>query len=211
MTTSARRIFAALSIAVIAASLAVMHVAPTAAQGPAATKTFASEEYRYTVALPAGCRHEEGPGTVDAVCASDLDPERSAQISIATALVLEVGAEIVAADAGKTASELAQRYDEAAFRQELPEAICGESDKARVRIDNVKQMLESARVVYTADVTCSEVRFLQIGERRAAVRYLIAPDTRYRLVARAPKEDFEKQKQAIESFFESFRVLPART
>jgi hypothetical protein len=41
------------------------------------------------------------------------------------------------------------------------------------------------------------------------VRYLIGPETRYRVVARAPIEDFEKHKQAIEAFFDSFRVLPA--
>ena len=39
-------------------------------------------------------------------------------------------------------SELAQGYGEAAFREELPEAVCGESDKGRVKIDNVKQALE---------------------------------------------------------------------
>ena len=66
-----------------------------------------------------------------------------------------------------------------------------------------------AELTYTADVTCAEVKFLQVGERRASVRYLIAPDARYRLVARAPTDDFAKQKQAIEAFFDSFRVLPA--
>ena len=44
---------------------------------------------------------------------------------------MEVGAEIVAGDAGRTASDLAQRYDEAAFREEVPQAICGESDASR--------------------------------------------------------------------------------
>ena len=132
--------------------------ASAAAQTSAATKTFANEQYHYAVALPAGCRHEEGPGTVDAVCAADFDPERSAQVSSATALVMEVGAEIVAGDAGRTASDLAQRYDEAAFRQEVPQAICGESDASRARINNVKQTLEDTRVAYTADVICAEVQ-----------------------------------------------------
>ena len=197
---------------VLAVGMAALLVAPTArvaAQASAATKTFANERYHYAVALPAGCRHEEGPGTVDAVCAADFDPERSAQANSATALVMEVGAEIVADDAGRTASDLAQRYDEAAFRQEVPQAVCGESDTSRARINNVKQTLEEARVAYSADVICAEVRFLQIAERRASVRYLIAPEARYRLVARAPIEEFEKQKPAIEAFFESFRVLPA--
>jgi hypothetical protein len=196
-------------IAAGTAALVIVPAVHVAAQASAATKTFANERYHYAVALPAGCRHEEGPGTVDAVCAADFDPERSAQANSATALVMEVGAEIVAGDAGRTASELAQRYDEAAFRQEVPQAVCGESDASRARINNVKQTLEETRVAYTADVICAEVRFLQIAERRASVRYLIAPDARYRLVARAPIEEFEKQKPAIEAFFESFRMLPA--
>ena len=197
---------------VIAAGTAALFTVPSArvaAQASTATKTFANERYHYAVALPAGCRHEEGPGTVDAVCAGDFDPERSAQANSATALVMEVGAEIVADDAGRTASDLAQRYDEAAFRQEVPQAVCGESDTSRARITNVKQALEETRVTYTADVICAEVRFLQIAERRASVRYLIAPEARYRLIARAPIEEFEKQKPAIEAFFQSFRVLPA--
>ena len=203
------RVVFAGAIAACAAAVFIAAATRTAAQASAATKTFANEQYRYTVALPAGCRLEEGPGTVDAVCAKDLDPERSALASSATALVMEVGAEIVADDAGRTASDLAQRYDEAAFRQEIPQAVCGESDTSRARISNLKQTLEDARVAYTADIICAEVRFLQIAERRASVRYLIGPEARYRLVARAPIEEFEKQKSAIDAFFESFRVLPA--
>jgi len=195
-------------VAVGTAALLITPTARTAAQASAATKTFANERYHYAVALPAGCRHEEGPGTVDAVCAGDFDPERSAQANSATALVMEVGAESVTDDAGRTASDLAQRYDEATFREEVPQAVCGETDKSRARINNVKQTLEEARVAYTADIICAEVRFLQIAERRASVRYLIGPGARYRLVARAPIGDFEKHKQAIEAFFESFRVLP---
>ena len=202
-----RTVFAGVILAG-AAALVMALAARTAAQTSAATKTFANEQYHYAVALPAGCRLEEGPGTVDAVCASDFDPERSALVNSATALVMEVGAEIVAGDAGRTASDLAQRYDEAAFRQEIPQAICGESDASRARVNNVKQTLEDTRAAYTADVVCAEVRFLQIAERRASVRYLIGPEARYRVVARAPIEDFEKHKQAIEAFFESFRVLP---
>ena len=102
------------------------------AQSTAETKAFESSQYRYSVALPAGCRHDEGPGTLDAVCSTELDPEKSAMASAASALVLEVAAEPVPDDAGKTPADLAQRYDEAQFKAELPEAICGESDKARV-------------------------------------------------------------------------------
>ena len=145
------------------------------AQSRPQTKAFESSRYRYSVALPAGCRHDEGPGTLDAVCSTELDPEKSAMASAAAALVLEVGAEPVPDDAGKTPADLAQRYDEAQFKAELPEAICGESDKARVKIDNVKQVLEAARVVYTADIACPEVKFLGLGERRATVQFLITP------------------------------------
>jgi len=179
------------------------------AQAPAETKTFENGQFRFSVAVPAGCRHEEGPGTIDAVCSPDFDPERSAVAANASALVLLVAAEAVAGDAGKTGSELQQRYGEAGLREELSEAICGESDKARVKISNVKEAVEATRVTYTADVVCAEVKFLQIGERRASVRHVITPDARYRLVARALAEDFDKQREAIDAFFASFQVLPA--
>jgi hypothetical protein len=181
-----------------------------AGQAPAAeTKTIENARFRFAVALPAGCRHDEGPGTIDAVCAVEFDPEKSAKAAAAVSLWLTVSAETVADDAGKTPAELPQRYGVAAFRDELPEAVCGESDKARVKIGNVKEVVEEAHVVYTADVVCAEVRFLHVGERHALVRYVVAPDARYRLVARAPAEDFEKERETIDAFFASFRVLPA--
>ena len=158
--------------------------------------------------LPAGCRHDEGPGTLDAICSTELDPEKSAKASAASALVLEVGVEPVPDDAGKAPADLAQRYDEAQFKAELPEAVCGESDRARVKIENAKQVLEEARVVYTADVACPEIKFLGLGERRAMVQFLLTPGRRYRLMARAPKEDFEQRKEAVDAFFASFRILP---
>ena len=175
----------------------------------AAAKTFASEHY--SVTLPDGCRYEEGPGTVDAVCAGDFDSERSARADSATALVMEVGAERLDGSTGRPPSDQAQSYGEAAFREELPQAVCGESDASRARIENTRKTEENNRVVYSADLICAEVRFLQIKERRATVRYVIGPDMRYRLLARAPIEDFEKHKQAIADFFESFRILPAES
>src|SRR5262245_39309594 len=92
-------------------ALLVGSTARTAAQASTPITTFANERYHYAVALPTGCRLEEGPGTVDAVCAADFDAERSAQANNATALVMEVGAEIVGDDANRTARDLAQRYD----------------------------------------------------------------------------------------------------
>jgi len=172
------------------------------------TKIFEVAELRYSVELPNGCRHDEGPGTLDAICSPDLDPEKSAAASAAMALVLEVGVEPVPADAGAQPAELAQRYGEAHFKEELAEAICGESDRAKVKIDNPKQVLEAARVVYTAGVTCPEIKFLGLGERRAMVQFVIVPGLRYRLMARALTEDFEKRKEAVDAFFASFRILP---
>ncbi len=178
------------------------------AQSTAETKAFENAEYRYSVALPSGCRHDEGPGTLDAICSSELDPEKSAMASAASALVLEVAVEPVPDDAGKSPADLAQRYNEAQFTAELPEAICGEPDRARVKVENAKQVLQEARVVYTADVACPEIKFLGLGERRAMVQFLLTPGLRYRLMARAPKEDFEQRKEAVDAFFASFRVLP---
>jgi hypothetical protein len=188
--------------AVLAAFAAPM----AAAQAAADTKTFQSDKFRYSVALPAGCRHEEGPGTLDAVCSPELDPGKSAEASMAGALVLEVGVEAVPDDAGKPPADLAQRYTETQFKGELAEAVCGTPDK--VKIANAKQVLEEARVVYTADVDCPEIKFLGLGERRASVQFLITPGLRYRLMARALKDDYERRKEAIDAFFSSFRILP---
>jgi hypothetical protein len=198
---------------VAAASSAVLLVAlassPIAAQPQSQTTAFESSQFHYGVALPAGCRHEEGPGTVDAICAPDFDPEKSAVASNATALVLGVAAESTPADGDTTIPGLQQRFGAAAFKEELPEAVCGESDKARVKIENLNEAVEDTRLVLSADVVCAPVKFLRIGERRASIRHVIAPDMRYRLLARAPVEDYEKQRAAIGAFFASFRVLPA--
>jgi hypothetical protein len=192
------------------AVLAGLGIGPAAAQTPA-TKTFENAQFRYSVALPAGCRHEEGPGTLDAVCSPELDAEKSAEASAAASLLLEVDAEAVPDDAGKSPADLAQRYSEANFKDELPEAVCGEADKSRVKIGNVKQVLQEARVVYTADVGCPEIKFLGLGERGGVAQFLITPGLRYRLMARALKEDFEQNKASIDAFFTSFRTLPADT
>jgi hypothetical protein len=178
------------------------------AQSTAETKAFESSQYRYSVTLPAGCRHDEGPGTLDAICATDFDPDKSAMASAASALVLEVGIEPVPQDAGKAATELARRYDEAQFKAEVPENVCGEADKTRVKIENAKQVVEEVRVAYTADVTCPEIKFLGLGERRATVQVFVTPGLRYRLMARAPKEEFEQHKEAVATFFASFRIHP---
>jgi hypothetical protein len=187
----------------------VLHALPAAAQNPPATTAFENAKFHYGVSLPAGCRHEEGPGTLEAVCSADFDAEKSGTASAAASLLLSISAEAVSDSAGKPVGDLAQSFGEARFKAELPEFVCGESDRARVKIDNVRQVLEETRVVYTADVLCPEIKFLHVGERQAVVRYLIGPGLNYRLMARAPKEDFEQRKSAIDAFLASFRVTSA--
>src|SRR3990170_2759232 len=131
---------------VVAATLSAL---PAFAQtSPAATQAFENAKFHYNVSLPVGCRHDEGPGTLEAVCSPEFDAEKSATASAAASMVLEVSTEVVADDAGKPPADLAQRYGEAQFKEELPEAVCGESDKARIKISNTKQVLEKTRVVY---------------------------------------------------------------
>ncbi|HET6926351.1 MAG TPA: hypothetical protein VFI48_05810 [Hyphomicrobiaceae bacterium] len=194
-----------------AAGLVALILTPLAAQQPSSSMlTLESPApHRYTVNVPSGCRQEEGPGTIDAICSVEFDADKSAEASAAASLVFEVGAETVAGDAGKAVPALAAGYGEEAFKGELPEAVCGEADRTRVKIENVKQVLEEGRVAYTAEVLCSEVKFLGLGERRAAVKFLVTPGVRYRLLARAPQGEYEQHRQLIEAFLASFRVLPA--
>lgn len=188
--------------------LVALAAPPAVAQAAAGTMAFENKELHYAVALPTGCRHEEGPDTVDTICAPDLDPDKSARASNASSLLLSVAAEPVAAEGDTSIGALQERYSETAFKDELPEAVCGESDKTRVKIENFSETTDGPRVVYSADVTCAPVKFLQIGERRAAVRYVLAPDARYRVIARAQTEDFDKQRATVDAFLSSFRVLP---
>ena len=200
---------AGIAIGVMPLLLALSANPGAAQQASPETIAFESSEFRYVVALPTGCRQEEGPGTLDAICAADLDADRSAAASNDTALVLSVAAEALNVDGDTSVDALRQRHSETAFREELPEAVCGESDKARVRIEGFKETVEDGRLVYSASVVCAPVKFLRIPERRAAVRHVIAPGMRYRLVARSPTEDFDKQRATVDAFLASFRVLPA--
>jgi hypothetical protein len=181
-------------IALIAGStLLAMHPAS------ARTKTFLNSDLKYAIDLPAACRHVEGPGTLEAVCSVDLDPERSAKIAAAGAFLLEIDAEAVPADA--------KVYGQAEFRQELPEAVCGESDGNKVKITGIAETRDGARTTFKADVVCPEMRFLALPERRAEVRYVIAAGARYRMMARVPADDVPATKPAADAFFASFRIL----
>ena len=199
------RLSKALSVAGLGAL--ALFAASATSQTAVTTTGFENPEYRYSVALPTGCRHEEGPGTLEAVCSVELDPDKSAEASAAASLVMEVAVESVPDDAGNAPSALAQKFGEGQFRQELPETVCGETDDSRVKIDNLDKAVEETRVVYTASVTCPGIKFLALGERRATARYLITPGLRYRLMARALSEDYEQRKDAIDAFFSSFKVL----
>jgi hypothetical protein len=180
------------------------------AQAPADTVVLESlGPYRFAVTVPSACRHEEGPGTLDTVCSPDLDAAKSAEADAAASLVLSAGAESVPADAGKLPADLALGFSEDNFKAELPEAVCGSADRIRVKIENVKQVLQADRVIYSADVLCSEEKFVGIGDRQAAVQVLVTPGVRYRLMARAPKDEFEQHKALVDAFLSSFRVLPA--
>jgi hypothetical protein len=202
-------VLSALGLSALGLALGALQTGPAAAQTTGETTMFEDKPHRYTVILPAGCRHEEGPGTVDAICSPDFDPDKSAVADATSALVLGVAAESLDASTDTSIAGLLQRYTEGGFKEELPEAVCGESDRARVKIENLSQSVEDKRLVYTADVTCAEIKFLQIAPRRAAVRHVIGPNAVYRLVARAPGEAFEKQRTTINAFFASFRLASA--
>lgn len=196
-------------LGIAAAALALMGpLGAPRAQAPSPTIAYESAQYRYAVSLPAGCRQDEGPGTIDAVCAADLDAERSASAPVAVSLVLEVAAERVREDTGAQPASATPTYAVLDFRDELPEAICGTSDKNKVKIENVQEAGEYGNLVFTALVSCPETKFMGYPERKASVRYVITRDVRYRVFARAPADQFEQSKGVIDSFLASFRVLP---
>lgn len=195
------RTFRSLRLAFAAAAAAVA-ASPLAAQAPVPTKPYESASYRYVVNLPTGCRHDEGPGTIDAVCSADLDGDKSASASAAHSLVLEVTAERLAQP---DAPQPAATYQESDFIAELPESVCGTQDRTRVKISQVEQVSEVGKVTFSALVTCPEMKFMGLSERQASVRYVFTPAVRYRLFARAPQEQYDRSRPIIDAFLASFR------
>jgi hypothetical protein len=182
----------------LGAAVALGLAAPAAAQ-PAtpAMRPFESVELRYAVMLPADCRHEEGPGTLEAICTPDLDARRAAELPSAGAFVLEVDGENVPADA--------KIYDAAAFQAELAESVCGESDATKVMIRGGVQSAMTGAQVFTATVVCPEIKFLALPVRTAEVRTISYPRFRYRLMSRWPGEATPGVRTATAAFFASFR------
>ncbi len=182
---------------VFAVLLGVTAALQAHAQSPTPTTPYQNTELKYTIALPTACRHEEGPGTLEAICATDLDPEASKEIAAAGALLLEIDAEAVPTDA--------KPYTEANFREEIPEAVCGSGDTGRVVIGAFAEEKSAASRVLTAEVLCPPIKFLALPQRKAAVRYIIAPGFRYRLMVRAPAETLDKLRPVGVAFFNSFK------
>ena len=172
------------------------------AQSPTPTTPYLNAELKYEIALPTACRHEEGPGTLEAICATDLDPEAGKEIAAAGAFLLEIDAEAVPADA--------KPYTEANFREEIPEAVCGGGDAGRVTIAAVVEEKAAASRVLTAEIQCPPIKFLALPQRKAAVRYVITPQFRYRMMVRAPAETLDKLRPVGVAFFNSFKTTPEK-
>jgi hypothetical protein len=159
---------------------------------------------RFTV--PEHCQTQEGPGTIEAVCDPSGDAAKSAIISAASSLFLEVVMQEVPQDRDQPPPALAERYPLSQFEKDLPLAVCGA--EAKVKIENAAQLFQETRVVYTATVLCPEVRFLGLNQRRSIVRTIVGPGRRYQIQARAQVEDFERAKPVIDAFLASVRLEP---
>ena len=184
-----------------ASAFLLFFVAACSAAASATTKTFEISEPAFSVALPAPCRHEMGPGTLEAVCAADLDAEKSKDVQAAGAILLEVDFEITPPDS--------KPYSEAEFRQELPESVCGEGDTKKVRLEAVKEIAAADQTTFSALVVCPELKFLGLGERHAEALTVITPRSRFRLMARYPTEDVDMAKPLAKAFFQSFKFKSA--
>jgi hypothetical protein len=185
-----------------AAAVAVLISYSTAVAGE--TKSIANPDLKYTIEVPAACRLEEGPGTLEAICSPDLDASKSQVAVAASALLLELDAERLPPDAKAP-------YGEAEFRQELPESVCGEAEVTKVGLADVKRTGDETRATWTATVTCPEIKFLGLSERTASVRYVITPAFRYRLMTRTSSATLAETRSARDAFMASFAITGARS
>lgn len=186
-------------IPLVACLVAVGICVQASAQVP--TKRFDNSELHYAVQLPASCRHMLGAGTLEAICAPDLDPAAAETIATAGALLFEVDAEAAPADAAA--------YSETEFRAELPAGVCGESDASQVRLTDVSERKTENRTVFSAGVTCPAVGFLQLPERQARAQVIVIEEFRYRLLARWPIGASDVAKPLADAFFASFTSTAA--
>jgi hypothetical protein len=181
---------------------AIVVIATLFAGGDAAAantvETYTLPDLNASVSLPGICRHEIGTQTIDAVCAPDAGGEPPAMLAVAAALVLEVDGERLPPDAAP--------YDEAEFRVDVAQSVCGEPDPARVAIEDFRISPDRDRRTFTARIRCPEIGFLQLDERLAHVRYVMTPTNRYRLMARGPAEHWPKSAQLRDDFFASFKI-----
>ena len=135
-----------------------------AAQTAGVTATFEGKPHRYTVTLPAGCRHEEGPGhgRCDLRTRFRRREERGHQRDRRSAAG---GGGRVARQRRTTRALPAScsATPRRASRRSCPRPFAARQTGRGSRSRISSQSVEDRRVVYTADVVCAEVRFLQIG------------------------------------------------
>lgn len=160
--------------------------------------------------IPAHCSVREGPGTAEAVCHPDGSAEASQSASRVASLFFEVTLESRREAVDASTVSLAQTYAFADFQKELPAFVCGEERVSRIRMENPQRRVEDGRVVYSAVVTCPEVRFMGLGPRRAVVRYFFDGGTRVTTMARALVDDFERVKPLIDTFHASVTLHTER-
>ena len=75
------------------APLAILMLCIGSSVASAKPRVIDNADLRYSVTVPSECRTEEGPGTLEAICAPDFDEAKSAELPAAAAFLLEVDAE----------------------------------------------------------------------------------------------------------------------
>jgi hypothetical protein len=161
-------------------------------------KTFTEPQIGFEIAMPQACRHVTSPGTIEAVCAPDLDPAKSKQQAAAGGWLFEIDFEVTPKDA--------QPYSLAALIAEAPQMVCGESDATNVKITETRELQTADRTTFAAMVTCPALSFLGLPERTATARVVVADAKRFRLIARTPSADATRAAPATDAFLASFKL-----